>query len=59
MDFLALLYVLYTSYLREQQLTKRLQTFTEFLEKLSQELITVEESQVTDRYKGDIECTNQ
>ena len=58
MDFLALLYALYTSYLREQQLTKRLLTFTEFLEKLSQELITVEESQATNRYKGDIECTN-
>ena len=59
MDFLGLLYALYASYLREQVLTKRLPTFTEFLEKLSQELITVEENQVTDRYKGDIECTNQ
>ena len=59
MDFLALLYALFTSYLREQQLTKRLQTFTEFLEKLSQELITVEESQVTNKYKGDITCLDQ
>ena len=45
MDFLGLLYALYASYLKEQALTKRLLTFTEFLEKLSQELTTVEEKE--------------
>ena len=39
MDFLALLYALYLSYYQEVAPTKVLLTFTEFQEKLSQQLI--------------------